>query len=271
MKGTNNSANGPTAGTIDWNNVSGAMIDMDGTVYKGGNVIPGAPEFIERLKAKKIPFVFLTNNSASDREHYFKKLTEMGFKIEKENILTSTTATTAYLRKHHSGRSVYPLGTPKFVNEIKNEGIRIVNKDPDIVLLAFDTSVTYEKINNAYQFIKNGAELVATHPDDLCPTEDGYDVDIGPFIRFFESMTDVKATVIGKPNVLMAEMAADMMQIPVKGMVMIGDRLYTDMKMASNAGIMSILVLSGEAKIDDVVKNDIKPTMLADSVADLLL
>ena len=251
-------------------NVSGFMIDMDGTVYKGNNVIKGAPEFIERLKERNIPFVFLTNNSASDREHYFNKLTRMGFKINIDNILTSTTATIAYIQKHHRGKTVYPLGTSKFIKEIKEAGICIDDEHPDIVLLAFDTSVTYEKMNNAYQFLKKGSKFIATHPDDLCPTEDGYDIDIGPFIRFFESMTGKKATVIGKPNKMMVRMAAEKMNVPLKRMVMVGDRIYTDMKMASDAGIRSIMVLSGEAKRSDLPRTDTVPTMIVNSVDDIL-
>jgi HAD superfamily hydrolase (TIGR01457 family) len=250
--------------------ISGFMIDMDGTVYRGGAVIKGATEFIERVKAKNIPFLFVTNNSSHDREHYLKKLTKMGFKVNIDNILTSTTATISYLLKHHNKKSVYPLGTPSFVKEIKEAGIRIVDERPDIVLLAFDTTITYEKMNNAYQFIKNGAKFIATHPDDLCPTEQGYDIDAGPFIRLFESMTSVKATVIGKPNELMVKMAAERMNVPLKKMVMVGDRLYTDIKMASDAGIRSIMVLTGEAKECDVATSEIKPTIIVNSVNDIL-
>jgi len=251
-------------------NVSGYMIDMDGTVYRGNEVIPGAPEFIERIKAKNIPFVFLTNNSAWDRSHYYKKLTKMGFRISIDNILTSTTATITYLKNHRKGKTVYPLGTPKFVKEITDEGIPIDEKDPDIVLLAFDTTITYEKMNNAYQFLKKGKEFIATHPDDLCPTEKGYDIDIGPFIRFFETMTGKKATVIGKPNPLMVKMAAETMNVDAKGMVMVGDRIYTDMRMAADSGIRSVMVLTGEAKRSDLKGSGISPTSIVDSVDEIL-
>jgi len=249
--------------------ISGIMIDMDGTVYKGSEVIEGAPEFVERVKRKGIPFVFLTNNSASGRKHYLNKLKKMGFDVTIDNILTSATATFRYIAKHHGGASVYPVGTPKFIEEAKAAGIRIVDEDPDMVLLAFDTTITYEKINKAYNFIKKGAEFIATHPDDLCPTEDGYDVDIGPFIRFLESMTGVKATVIGKPNRLMIEMAADNMSVRKEGLVMIGDRLYTDIKMASDNKIRSILVLSGETNREDLEHSDVHPSEVAGSVDEL--
>lgn len=250
--------------------VSGFMIDLDGTIYKGGKVIPGAVEFIDALKTKKIPFVFLTNNSSYGRDHYVKKLNGMGFNISKENVLSSTTATLNYIRKNLPGKSVFPLGTEQFIEEVKGTDITITDKDPDIVLLAFDKTIDYAKMNDAYHHILNGAAFIATHPDDLCPTEDGYDLDIGPYIRFFESMTGKKATIIGKPNRLMVEMAASEMNVDPKKLCMIGDRLYTDMRMAVNADIASILVLSGETKRSDLDNSDIRPTYLFDTVFDII-
>ena len=249
--------------------ISGFVIDMDGTIYKGGKAIPGAPGFIDELKKRKVPFVFLTNNSAHGRRFYYEKVRGMGFDVGLENILTSTIATIRYLKGHRPGKTVYPLGSPQFNEEIRAAGITVDDRDPDIVLLAFDTTMSYEKINNAYHFLTAGSELIATHPDDLCPTEDGYDVDIGPFIRLFESITDRKATVIGKPNRRMLEMAAEAMDADVNDLVMVGDRLYTDIKMAYDNGITSVLVLTGETKMGDLEASDVKPTFIVDSVADI--
>ena len=116
------------------------------------------------------------------------------------------------------------------------------------------------KINKAYRFLKNGSLFVATHPDDLCPTEDGYDIDIGPFIRMFESMTGAKAEIVGKPNRRMLEMAAEKMGVRTSEVVMVGDRIYTDMRMAENAGTRSVLVLSGEATREDLEGSGLSPT-----------
>jgi len=250
------------------NDVSGFMIDLDGTIYKGGQPIDGATEFISVLKRKNIPFVFLTNNSSSSRSYYVEKLNRMGFDITAKNVLTSTTATLRYIEREYPKQTVYPLGTEQFVNEVKDSGI-VISNDPDIVLLAFDKTITYQKINNAYHHILNGSKLIATHPDDLCPTETGYDVDIGPFIRFLESMTGTKAEVIGKPNEKMIEMAALEMNADPAKLVMIGDRLYTDMRMAFDSGIRSILVYSGETKPDDLKASDITVTFSVNSVADI--
>lgn len=248
---------------------SGFMIDMDGTVYKGGDLIPGAIEFIDSLKERGIPFVFLTNNSSSARDHYYRKLVRMGFHVESENVLTSAIATTRFVLSERAGKRVYPVASPDVVEEMRAAGVDIVDSDPDLVLLTFDRTITYEKINNAYRFLMSGAELIATHPDDLCPTEDAYDIDIGPFIRMFEQMCGKEAVVIGKPNGLMLDMAAREMGVDPEGTVMVGDRLYTDIEMAVRAGTASILVLSGETSEEQLKMSDIRPTHILRSVADI--
>ncbi|MDR0523897.1 MAG: HAD-IIA family hydrolase [Candidatus Methanoplasma sp.] len=244
-------------------------IDMDGTVYKGGSPIPGAAGFISRLRRAGIPFVFLTNNSAHARSFYADKLARMGFDASAGDILTSTAAAIRFLQTERPGMSVFPLAVPEVEAEIEEAGIRLDRSGPDIVLLAFDTSITYEKINAAYHHILGGAELIATHPDELCPTEGSYDVDIGPFIRMFESLTGAKALVIGKPDRRMLEMAALETGVPVERLAMVGDRMYTDVRMAVDAGATSILVLSGEAKPEDIASSGIEPDFVASSVADL--
>jgi len=245
------------------------MIDMDGTIYKGGDVIPGAKEFTEFLTEEKIPFVFLTNNSSHTREYYFDKLRSMGFGIGKERILTSTIATARFIRERRAGKRAFVIAAPDVAKEIEDLGIASDDEDPDIVLLTFDRTITFDKINKAYHHIMNGAELIATHPDDLCPTEDSYDVDIGQFIRMLSYLTGTTPVIIGKPSGLMLEMAAGEMGVEKNNTMMIGDRLYTDMKMASNAGIASVLVLTGEAKASDLEDMETKPTHVIGSVADM--
>ncbi|MDO5852617.1 MAG: HAD-IIA family hydrolase [Thermoplasmata archaeon] len=247
----------------------GFMLDMDGTIYKGGAPIPGAREFISFLREQRIPFVFLTNNSSHARSFYSEKLGRLGFDASVDDILTSTTATIRFLISERFGKRVYAVATPDVAAEMENAGIELTDEDPDIVVLTFDTTITYEKINKAYRFLKGGAELIATHPDDLCPTEDSYDIDIGPFIRMFEQMCQTQAVVIGKPNRLMLEMAAREMGVPPSETVMVGDRLYTDIAMAARAGTQSILVLSGETDRAMLRESDTVPTAVADSVADI--
>ena len=245
------------------------VFDMDGTIYLGERPIPGAVEFISELNRRGIDYRFLTNNSSHGRRFYSDRLARMGFDVDPSSILTSTVATAAYIKDRHPGCSVYPVGVPDFVEEIVSAGIPIDEDDPDIVLLAFDRTITYEKINRAYRLLKKGKVFIATHPDDLCPAEDGYDIDIGPFIRMFEQMTGAKATVIGKPNPAMLKMAAKDMGCDTVDIVMVGDRLYTDIKMAYDCGIRSVAVLSGETTREDIAGSDIVPTYILDSVSDI--
>ncbi len=249
--------------------IQGLMIDMDGTLCRGWEVIEGAPEFIAELNEAGMPYVLLTNNSSASRESYLHKMRTLGFPVGMENILSSTTATLLFLQEERPGKSVYPLGTPDFMAELEASGIE-VSDDAPIVLLAFDRSITYEKINRAYQLLKDGAELVCTHPDQLCPTEDGYDVDIGPFITLFQSLLEIEPVVVGKPNRLMAEMSARHMGVALEGLAMIGDRLYTDMRMAVENDLTSILVLSGEAEAGELEGSTLKPDLVLGSVRDLL-
>ncbi len=248
---------------------TGFMIDMDGTVYKGGDLIPGAVEFISALKSRGIPFVFLTNNSSAARTRYYEKLRRMGFDVGIENVLTSAMAATRFILDERPGKKVYPVASPEVVQEMKEAGMDIADSDPDIVLLTFDRTIDYDKINKAYRYLCGGAEFIATHPDDLCPTEDSYDIDIGPFIRMFEQMCQTTALVIGKPNASMLMMAASHMGVDPAGTVMVGDRLYTDIEMAVRAGIGSILVLSGETSREQLEASGMHPTHVLGSVAEI--
>ena len=250
--------------------IRGLAIDMDGTVYKGMNVIPGAREFIRELGEKGIPYMFVTNNSSKGRRQYFEKLSKMGFDVDMKNVLTSGTAALRFLKNERPGKTVYVVGTESYMEDVREYGIPLDDENPDIVLLSFDRELTYEKINKAYAFIKRGAEYIATHPDDLCPTEGDYDVDIGAFIAMYRYLLNKEPLIIGKPNRLLLDMAAAEMGIDSSEIAMVGDRLYTDMKMAYDNGLSSILVLTGETKIEDLEHSDVKPTYVLDSVADII-
>ena len=250
--------------------IKGLAIDMDGTVYKGSVPIPGAKEFISDLRRNGIPFMFVTNNSSKGRRQYFEKLKVMGFDIDMSNVLTSGTAALRFLKDERKGKSVYVIGTESYLEDVMEYGIELDDEDPDIVLLSFDRELTYEKINKGYMFIKRGAEFIATHPDDLCPTEDDYDVDIGAFIAMYRYLLNKEPLVIGKPNRLLLDMAASEMGIPADSIAMVGDRLYTDMKMAFDNGLESILVLTGETSMEDLRDSPVRPTYILDSVADIM-
>lgn len=244
-------------------------IDMDGTVYHGGRPIPGATDFIAWLRSSGVPFRFLTNNSSHGRRFYAERLCGMGLQAEEREILTSATATARYLTSERAGEKVFPVCVPDVVAELEAAGVEISYDDPDIVLLGFDTTADYGRINRAYRLLMGGCSFVATHPDDLCPAEDGYDIDIGPFIRMFTEMCGKDAVVIGKPSQRMLEMAALDMGVRPEDVIMVGDRLYTDIRMACDAGTESIAVLTGEATPESIEASPYRPTYVCQSVADI--
>lgn len=254
-----------------WSDVSGVLLDMDGTVYLGDDSIEGAADFIKRLKDADIPYAFITNNSSNTRNFYYQRLRRLGFPVAEDSVITSAVAAAEYINTRRKGSKVYVLASKDVEDELISLGVETTDENPDIVLLAFDRTITYEKLNNAYHMILNGAEFIATHPDMFCPTEEGYDVDIGPFIALLESVTETKAEVIGKPKPLMLEMASGFLKIDPTKAVMIGDRLYTDIKMAEDANIRSILVLSGEASKEQLDNSETRPTAVVNSVADIVI
>lgn len=223
------------------------------------------------LKKRGIPYRYLTNNSSHPCSFFAARLRRLGFDEDGSNVLSSTVATARYILSERAGRRVFVIATPEVSDELKSLGVNIVSDGPaDIVLLTFDTTVDYGKLNRGYHLLTEGAELIATHPDNLCPTESAFDVDIGPFIRLFESITGVTATVIGKPSYRMLEMAAAEMGIDPSDVVMVGDRLSTDIRMGADAGTRTVLVLSGETDAAMLESSAVKPSFVEDSVAGII-
>ena len=229
------------------------ILDLDGTVYLSDALLPGAAAFIEFLRRTGRRFVFITNNSSRTADEYAAKLTRLGIAAAPDDIYTSLDATLAWLARQ-KGRRVLPLGTPSFVEKVRAEGYEITGQRPDWVLLGFDQTLTYEKIRAAARALLDGAGFVATHPDLVCPTAEGPIPDTGSFIRMFEAATGKSPFICGKPYPVMVEgVLARLAGRPEKAAI-IGDRVYTDMAMGRAAGILAVLVLSGETTADAAEK-----------------
>ncbi|MGI6136652.1 MAG: HAD-IIA family hydrolase [Christensenellales bacterium] len=247
------------------------LFDLDGTVYLGDTVIEGAIETLKKLTAMGKKVCFLTNNSSKDKREYVKKITDMGYPVDLWQIITSTMATIRYLHTRRPGKSVYPVGTPAFIEELKKASIPLAKEDADIFLLGFDTTLTYEKIWNGNILLEKGREFFATHPDFVCPSERGDMPDVGAMMAMFESASGRTASVIcGKPHEPMAEIVESLFDIPKEKTVMIGDRLYTDILFGINHGFQTILVLSGETTHEMLLDSGIHPTMVLPSIAHLI-
>lgn len=223
------------------------LIDLDGTFYLGSKLFPWSVPFMNALKEREKQHLFLTNNSSASRHYYAEKITGMGYATTASEVFSSTTATIIYLRKYHPTATLYVLGTPSMQNELREARLTLVQENPDIVLLGFDKTLTYGKIKNACYWLRAGRRYIATHPDINCPMPEGPIPDTGAMIEMIAASTGRRPDVIiGKPNPPIIDAVFERYPYARDEVVMIGDRLYTDIQTGINAGIISILVLSGE-------------------------
>ncbi len=250
------------------------LLDMDGTIFLGNELIDGALDFLDTIKAKGKRYIFLTNNSSKNKLSYVEKLQNLGIDAHAEEIFTSGEATTRYLKRFKEGARVFLLGTPALEEEFTLEGFELVKErgqEIDYVVLGFDTTLTYDKLWGACEYISKGVEYIATHPDFNCPLpNDAFMPDAGAMAALIEASTGKKPKVIGKPNKEVVESIADKYHLDKSGMVMVGDRLYTDIQTGINAGITSIVVFSGETKEKDYEDSSIKADFSFTSVKEII-
>jgi HAD superfamily hydrolase (TIGR01457 family) len=240
--------------------VRGFLLDMDGTFYLGDRLLEGALRFIDLLREQKKEFLFLTNNSSKHRRQYAEKISRLGLPLPEEFVLTSGEATALYLREKHPGADLFVVGTPSLEDEFRQQGFRLVKREPQFLVLGFDTTLTYQKLWMLCDFVRAGVPYIATHPDFNCPTEKGFMPDIGAMIAFVNAATGRQPDlVVGKPNRLIVDAAAIKMGLQVNQLAMIGDRLYTDIALGQSSGIATVLVLCGETKIEDLKGSPFQP------------
>lgn len=249
------------------------FLDMDGTLYHESQLIDGTKEFFDILCERKIDYVFLTNNSSKNNDTYVRKLKEFGIPCEMDNMYTSVDATIDYLKKYDNP-TIYLVGTNDFYLALsKHYNVKVGSyyDKVDIVVIGFDTELTYEKLRCATWHLENGADYIAANPDLRCPIEDGrYIPDCGTLINMFEATTGRKPFVIGKPRSVMIDCLLDKYGYEKEDAIVIGDRLYTDILCGINANVDQICVLSGEATADDLAKWEYQPTYVMNSIMDVV-
>lgn len=246
-------------------------LDMDGTIYLGEKWLDGAKEFLAQIEASGRSYIFLTNNSSRNAEAYVEKLHRMGWDIGPEKIITSGQAAIFYLKKHFAGKKVFLLGNPLLQAEFQQAGIVLEEQSPEVVVVAFDTSLDYQKMCKVCDFVRAGLPYLATHPDYNCPTETGFIPDAGAIQAFIHaSAFRYPDRVIGKPNRDIIDYLAERVGVEKADIAMVGDRLYTDIAAGRNNGLKSVLVLSGEATLADAAESDVTPHLIFSSVREMI-
>jgi len=252
------------------------LLDLDGTLYQEDHIFDFTLEFLEGLDACSIKKIYLTNNSSKGRSDYYKKLTAMGISLNEDEIYSSGDATLDYLKRCTDCRRVFLLGTPSLEAAFTAAGFTLTT-DAQCVVMGYDKTLTYEKINQAYKLIKSGASFIVTHPDTLCPIRNGgFDIDLGALMQPLIYATGVAPVIIGKPHApiidgLLEKLSSESgEQFNLQSLAIMGDRLYTDIRTGKENDFLSILVLTGEASRDDVARSDVVPDFILERNVDLL-
>ena len=246
------------------------LLDMDGTIYLDDRLFDGVTAFLSRIREKSGRYLFLTNNSSKGVEGYIEKLNGMGIATGREDYLTSVDAAIDLLRRRYPGRRCYVQGTRSFYDQLAAAGIPVTCDREDgaeILLSGFDRELTFQKLEDSCILLNRGVTWLATNPDWVCPTWYGAVPDCGSVCQMLTNATGRRPTFIGKPQPAMAELAMRRTGFGPSETVLIGDRVYTDIACAVNAGIDSILVLSGEGTREDVEKFGVRPTWIYDDIA----
>lgn len=247
-------------------NVELFVLDMDGTFYLGEHILQGALDFLAEVKKSGKKYIFFTNNSSKAPDDYIKKLAKMNCFINRKQIMTSGDVTIQYIRKYYADKTVYLLGTKALKESFLDAEIRLTEKKPDLVVVGFDTTLNYEKLERACTYIREGAVFLATHLDINCPTEDGFLPDCGAICETISLSTGVKPKYLGKPYPETVQMIRDRTKVKKKNMAFVGDRIYTDVATGVKNGAAGILVLTGETTKEMLKKSRIKPDAVYPSI-----
>lgn len=248
------------------------VLDMDGTFYLGSHVIEGAIDFVRYVEKMGRRVLFFTNNSSQSPEVYMNRLAGMGCPITRQQIMTSGDVTIVYLKENYDGKRVYLVGTDALTDSFRKEGICLWKEGdpkPDIVVVGFDTTLTYEKLCKACDFIRGGALFLATHLDLNCPTEDGFIPDCGSFCAAITASTGVEPKYLGKPFRETVDMVLVRTGEKRERVAFVGDRLYTDVATGVNHGAWGFLVMTGETREEDLEKSQVKPDAVFASLGEM--
>lgn len=243
------------------------LIDMDGVLVRGPNLIPGADLFIERLKAEGRKFLLLTNNSQRTPKDLEHRLKQIGLNVGADHIYTSALATARFLNSQRPKGTAFVLGESGLMEALHDVGYVVTEYQPDYVVVGDTENYDHRRITQAVRLIHNGARFIATNPDATGPTESGIEPATGALVALMEKATGRQAYFVGKPNPLMMRTALHQLQEHSENAVMVGDRMDTDMVAGIESGLETILVLTGVTRREDVDRYPYRPTRIAESVS----
>jgi glycerol-1-phosphate dehydrogenase [NAD(P)+] len=246
------------------------ILDMDGTIYLGNDLFPFTLPFLDKLKETGRKMYFFTNNSSKSQQAYIDRLQTMGITIAPDQMMISSHVMIHYLQAYYPDKSIYVVGTPSLIQEFQSFHMNLVEDNPDIVVLGFDTTLTYEKMAKACHAIRHGCTYFAINPDWNCPVENGEFIpDCGSMAKMVEASTGRWPEFFGKPSHHTLDYIIQKTGCQPEEIAVVGDRLYTDIAVADGSEITSIMVLTGEATLADVGNSRIKPDIIVNSLADI--
>jgi NagD protein len=244
----------------------GFLLDMDGVIYRGSRLIPGAEGFITRLRRQGVPFRFLTNNSQRTRRDVALKLSRLGIPATEEDIFTCAMATARFLAAQQPGGTAYVIGENGLANALHRNGYTIVEEDADYVVVGEGRTLTFEMIERGVRLVEKGARLIATNLDPNCPTEHGIRPGCGAIVAMIERATGVSAFSVGKPSPVMMRAARKEMGLTAAQTIMVGDTMDTDILGAVQLGYRSVLVLSGGTRREDLAGFAYRPDIVVEDL-----
>jgi NagD protein len=245
------------------------LMDMDGVLVHEESAVPGADRFLTALRAREIPFLVLTNNSIYTRRDLAARLRASGLEIPEESIWTSALATARFLEDQRPGGSAFVIGEAGLTTALHQAGYTLTERDPDYVVLGETRTYSFERITHAIRLIERGARFIATNPDPTGPSPDGSLPATGAVAALISRATDRAPYYVGKPNPLMMRSALNAIDAHSETTAMIGDRMDTDVVSGLEAGLETVLVLTGVATRESAETYPFRPTRIVDSVAQL--
>jgi NagD protein len=246
----------------------GYLIDMDGVLYRGSELIPGADVFIRHLRSRDIPFRLLTNNSQRTRRDVVAKVARLGIDVEEEHIYTSAMATARFLAQQKPGGTAFVIGEGGLLTALHQNGYAVVDHEPDYVVVGEGRTFNLELVEAAVRMILGGAKLIATNLDPNCPTNHGLRPGCGAMVAMLEIATGVKAFSVGKPSPVMMRAARKELGLSTDETTMIGDTMETDILGGVQLGFHTVLVLSGGTKAEDLSRYAYRPDVVIESLAE---